>query len=45
MYMHKFVHVPDLVQTLDTTLVTFAILELQPWFKYEFNPSPDMTRG
>jgi hypothetical protein len=24
---------PDLAQTLDTTLITFAILELQPWFK------------
>ena len=26
-------YVPDLAQTLDTTLITFAILELQPWFK------------
>ena len=31
--------IPDLVQTLVITLVTFAILELQPWFKKPNGPN------
>ncbi len=31
--------IPDLVQTLVITLVTFAILELQPLFKYPNGPN------